>query len=405
MSTETRVAGRAARPIPVSVGVTGVVGFSCLLAVISRDVRESGPSAGTSGLALITVAVLLTLQILVSRQYGDAPPALTAATALAAQAVLVEALTLTDGLSVASILYLALPFPVVFWLGARAGVWSGAAILAWFTLRFTWHKPAWLTDSASMNAYTLFVIAVVLVTATALLIRREQASRYRAETLLHDLGASHRQLIESQSRVAELATIEERNRLARDIHDSLGQHLTVISVQLEKAQLLVEADQEAAVVAVGNAKRLADQALSDVRHSVRALRKDEAPFVLGPALESLVADLQVLPFELDLQLTGDEQRYSGQQLLALYRAAQEGLTNVQRHARASRVSLEVDLGAETASLTLDDDGIGPPIDPGNGLRGIRERLELVSGRLQLTAAPGGGTRLSVSVPRTTTGKR
>jgi signal transduction histidine kinase len=92
-------------------------------------------------------------------------------------------------------------------------------------------------------------------------------------------------------------------------------------------------------------------------------------------------------------------------LLALYRAAQEGLTNVQRHARAGRARLEVDLSAEAASLTLDDDGIGPPIDPGNGLRGIRERLELVSGRLQVSGAPGGGTRLSVIVPRTTTGKR
>ncbi len=110
--------------------------------------------------------------------------------------------------------------------------------------------------------------------------------------MLRDLGASHRQLVESQGRVAELATIEERNRLARDIHDSLGHHLTVVSVQLEKAQLLVAEDPVAASAAVANAKRLADQALSDVRESVGALRKDEAPFVLEPTLRGMVADLR-----------------------------------------------------------------------------------------------------------------
>lgn len=391
--------------MPVSAWVTAVVGFSCLPVLISRNLGDTPASARTTGLALLTVLGLLAVQILVSHRYGDNPPTTVAVAATVTQAVLVEALTQADGLSAASIMYLALPFPIVFWFGARTGVWAGAVILAWFTVRFSWHKPAWLTDPTDMHAYMLFVIAVVLVTATALLIRREQVSRQRAELLLQDLGTSHRQLIDSQSRVAELATIEERNRLARDIHDSLGHHLTVISVQLEKAQLLVETDQDAATVAVSNAKRLADQALSDVRESVGTLRRDAAPFVLEPALRSLVAELQVLPFELTLDLTGDERGYSGQQLLALYRAAQEGLTNVQRHARANRVRLTVDLGEEAARLTLDDDGVGPPIDPGQGLRGVRERLELVSGRLDLTDAPGGGTRLALSIPRTATGKR
>ena len=246
----------------------------------------------------------------------------------------------------------------------------------------------------------LFAIALVLVTTTAVLVRRERTSRERAERLLRDLSASHRQLVESQGRVAELATIEERNRLARDIHDSLGHYLTVVSVQLEKAQLLVAEDPAAASAAVANAKRLADQALSDVRESVGALRRDEAPFLLEPTLRGMVEDLRVLPLDLSLQVTGDEQHYSRQQLLALYRAVQEGLTNVQRHARASRARVVVELTEAAASVTVDDDGIGPPAGAGNGLRGVRERLELVSGRLVLTNAPGGGTRMAVTIPRT-----
>lgn len=377
--------------------MTVLVGVSCLLMAINRSLSSL---TWATVLLVATPAGLLILQLLIGRQYGDRPPTALAAGAIIAQVGAIELISQLDGLSIASLLYLALPFPAVFWLGARAALVVGAVVLTLFTVRFAAAKPQWRTDPDELHSYLLFAIAVVLVTSIALLVRRERTSRERAEHLLRELRASHRQLVDSQGRVAELATIEERNRLARDIHDSLGHHLTVISVQLEKAQLLVAEDPAAASAAVANAKRLSDQALTDVRQSVGALRKDEAPFLLEPTLRAMVADLGVLPLDLSLQITGNEQHYSRQQLLALYRAVQEGLTNVQRHARASRARVVVDLAEAAASVTLDDDGIGPPAAPGTGLRGVRERLELVSGRLELTSAPGGGTRMSVTIPRT-----
>lgn len=386
------------RPLlPASTWMTVLVGVSCLLMAISRSVNSL---SWATVVLVVTPSGLLVLQILIGRQYGDRPPAALAAGALAAQLGLIELISQLDGQSIASLLYFVLPFPAVFWLGARAGLIVSAVVLSLFTVRFAAAKPLWRTDSDVLHSYMLFAIALVLVTSTAVLVRRERTSREQAERLLHDLGASHRQLVESQGRVAELATIEERNRLARDIHDSLGHYLTVVSVQLEKAQLLVAEDPVAASAAVANAKRLADQALSDVRESVGALRRDEAPFLLEPTLRGMVEDLRVLPLDLSLQVTGDEQPYSRQQLLALYRAVQEGLTNVQRHARASRARVVVELTEATASVTVDDDGIGPPAGAGDGLRGVRERLELVSGRLVLTNAPGGGTRMAVTIPRT-----
>ncbi|WP_051084733.1 sensor histidine kinase [Kribbella catacumbae] len=383
--------------LPASTWMTVLVGVGCLLMATSRSL---GPLTWATVLLVVTPVGLLIMQLLIGRRYGDRPPLALAAGAVVGQLGMIEVVSQLDGLSIASMLYLALPFPAVFWLGSRAGLAVSAVVLTLFTVRFPAAKPQWRTDPDMLHSYLLFAIAVVLVTATALLVRRERTSRERAERLLRDLGASHRQLVESQGRVAELATIEERNRLARDIHDSLGHHLTVISVQLEKAQLLVAEDPVAASAAVANAKRLADQALSDVRHSVGALRKDEAPFLLEPTLRGMVADLRVLPLNLSLRVTGDEQHYSRQQLLALYRAVQEGLTNVQRHARASQARVVVELTEEAASVTVEDDGVGPPAGPGVGLRGVRERLELVSGRLVLTTAPGGGTRMSVTIPRT-----
>ncbi len=399
MCSTGEVLSRETHPplLPPSTWMTLLVGVSCLLMAISRSFNSL---TWATVVLVVAPAGLLILQILIGRRYGDRPPTALAAGAIAAQLGVIELISQMDGQSIASLLYFVLPFPAVFWLGARAGLIVSAVVLSLFTVRFAAAKPLWRTDSDVLHSYMLFAIALVLVTSTAVLVRRERTSRERAERLLRDLGASHRQLVESQGRVAELATIEERNRLARDIHDSLGHYLTVVSVQLEKAQLLVAEDPVAASAAVANAKRLADQALADVRESVGALRRDEAPFLLEPTLRGMVEDLQVLPLDLSLQVTGDEQHYSRQQLLALYRAVQEGLTNVQRHARASRAQVVVELTEATASVTVDDDGIGPPAGAGNGLRGVRERLELVSGRLVLTNAPGGGTRMAVTIPRT-----
>lgn len=273
--------------LPASTWMTVMVGVSCLLMAISRSFSSL---TWATVLLVVTPVGLLILQLLIGRQYGDQPSAALAAGAIVAQLGMIELVSQLDGQSIASLLYLALPFPAVFWLGARVGLVVSAVAVTLFTVRFAAAKPQWRTDPDDLHSYLLFVIAVVLVTATALLVRRERISREQAERLLRDLGASHRQLVESQGRVAELATIEERNRLARDIHDSLGHHLTVISVQLEKAQLLVAEDPVAVSAAVANAKRLADQALADVRQSVGALRKDEAPFLLEPTLRGMVAE-------------------------------------------------------------------------------------------------------------------
>ncbi|NJM07248.1 hypothetical protein HC891_15235, partial [Candidatus Gracilibacteria bacterium] len=214
-----------------------------------------------------------------------------------------------------------------------------AALLGWFSLKFTLLKPSWPTDPAAINTFLLFVVALALLTAMAQVVQRERASRQRAEALLRDLdrshqqlAASHAQVVRASGQVAELATVAERNRLARDIHDSLGHSLTVVGVQLEKALLVADEDPVALRAAVGHAKRLADQALRDVRESVSTLHQDMAPLVLQSALEHLVADLRALPFTIHLRFDGDEGRYGQQQLLALYRTAQEGLTNIHKHA-------------------------------------------------------------------------
>jgi signal transduction histidine kinase len=174
-------------------------------------------------------------------------------------------------------------------------------------------------------------------------IDRDQRSRQQMRQLLVELEASHRQLQGYADRVAELAAAAERNRLAREIHDSLGHYLTAISIQLEKAQAYRQRDPDEADQAIRDAKQTARAALQDVRQSVGALRGAEDRFSLRQSLSELVSRVEGAMLAIECHVEGDETDYARPALMALYRAAQEGLTNVQKHAHAEHVLLHVQL--------------------------------------------------------------
>src|SRR5262249_26342389 len=143
------------------------------------------------------------------------------------------------------------------------------------------------------------------------------------------------------------------------IHDSLGHHLTAISVLLEKAMAFRGRDPPEADQAVLDAKHSATAALADVRHSVAALRGAGDLRSLRAALTELVARMGSSRFTIDLKIEGDEDGFVRPVLTALFRAAQEGLTNVYRHAQgASQVSIQVALSPSGAELIVADDGCG-----------------------------------------------
>lgn len=253
--------------------------------------------------------------------------------------------------------------------------------------------------------HTLLLLGVILIFYVAYLIRQERLNRRRAEQLVRELEASHRQLQAYAAQVAELATTEERNRLAREIHDSLGHYMTVINVQLEKALTFRDRNPEEAEQAVRDSKQLASEALREIRRSVSALRDTPEAFSLSQALTKLVGNMNTGQFSIELDIQGDEAGFSRRSLMTLYRAAQEGLTNIQKHAQASRVTVRVRLNAQEADLFIEDNGQGfnPDTLAGKagsyGLQGVRERLELIRGSLKLESVPGEGTSLLITVPK------
>src|SRR5579859_183437 len=256
----------------------------------------------------------------------------------------------------------------------------------------------WLSALSNSPAVAAGILFVSVFTYFAL---SEREARAEVERLAAELRAANQKLREYAAQVEELATAKERNRLAREIHDSLGHYLTVINVQLEAAELLVPADPERAKAALGKAQSLAQEGLADVRRSVAALRADP---VSGRPLPEAVADLveesQAAGIVTKLAVRGQARPLPPQAELTLYRVTQEALTNVRKHARESRADLTLDYAAtDRVCLVIVDNGIGAAETGGGfGLLGLRERVQLVGGQFVVHSSPGEGFSVDVQVP-------
>ncbi|ABW32326.1 sensor histidine kinase [Acaryochloris marina] len=225
--------------------------------------------------------------------------------------------------------------------------------------------------------------------------------------LLQSLESSHRQLQAYASRVADLAAIEERNRLARDIHDSLGHHLAAINIQLEKASAYRERDSDRAYEAVKHAQETVQDALKDVRASVSSLRQEGIPFAFQASLEELIRRMDHSDLDITLNQSGECVNYSSLKLMTLYRVLQEGLTNIHKHAHASQAHINLNFGPQNITLELIDNGLGFDVaawksqknqQTNHGIIGLQERLSLVGGTLDITSHSQ-ATTLAINIPQ------
>jgi signal transduction histidine kinase len=221
--------------------------------------------------------------------------------------------------------------------------------------------------------------------------------------LIRKLQAAQQALEASRARDAELAVLRERERLARDLHDSLGHVLVAISVQLEAIQRLYRVDPEQASSQVEVLKGLARDSMAELRRSLDGLRTPGlGGQPLGEGLQALaVAAGQRTGLAVECRVTGPAAALPPAAAEALWRVAQEALTNIEKHAQARRVEMHLAVEPAAATLVVTDDGHGlaPGAleQPGHyGLRGMRERLEGLGGTLQVDGAPG--VRVEARVP-------
>ena len=256
----------------------------------------------------------------------------------------------------------------------------------------------WGTALMNGGIITTAIAFVVMFTQLRL---NEREARIKAEELAHQLEFANRQLTEYASQAEELAATQERNRLAREIHDNLGHYLTIVNVQIEAAKVTCQTDQSRALDALNKAQELAKKGLTSVRESVAALRvspvEDRS---IDEAIEELIKESQAVGIQTEFKIVGESKPVESKSALALYRIVQEGLTNVRKHSKASHVDVELDFSQmDTIRLMLQDDGIGAAnTDGGFGLIGIRERVQLLDGEFKVQTRPDQGFLIDVTLP-------
>jgi len=253
--------------------------------------------------------------------------------------------------------------------GRRDGLLYWAGAMALFAVEWVWIEPdpGW---GAWMAGITFTVFG-------GLLIRRER-----------DLVS---QLRAAQAGLAERARAEERNRIARELHDVIAHTLTVSLLHVTSARLAIEHDPADAARALAEAERLGQESLAEVRLAVGMLHQNEDPGRTAPLpgagdLPALVDRFRSAGADFTLAIEGDTGRLPATTGLAVYRILQEALTNVVKHAPGSPTAVRLSVRADAVGLAVDSAG-EPGTGTGLGVLSMRERAESLGGSFQ--AGPGG----------------
>jgi signal transduction histidine kinase len=259
--------------------------------------------------------------------------------------------------------------------------WATAQIVPlWIVLSHTYRGAEITKSITSYLGFSAFALAAVHLF--------EAEHRARVE-----LDRALRELVATRTLLAESTRVAERVRISRELHDVLGHHLAALAIHLDLARRTADERSRGALEeTLASVQRM----LGDVRAAMQELRAGDA-IDLGRALRAMVGSLPGLTVQLDMpdELTvADPERAH-----AAFRCVQEAITNVLKHAGASKVRVVVVHEAGSLELRVEDDGHGTGrLEPGGGLRGMRERIEGVGGTLEITGTPGGGTTVVARLP-------
>jgi signal transduction histidine kinase len=218
------------------------------------------------------------------------------------------------------------------------------------------------------------------------------------------LGVAFRWRAASRARELDRVKLQEREQLARDLHDTVAHHVSAIAIQAQAGTAVAATDPEAAARVLSVIEGEASRTLAEMRSIVRVLRREEG-HELAPS--PAIADLRQLSRSesggpvVDVQLTGDIDAVPPTIAAAVYRIAQEGVTNARRHARnATRIDVHVHTDEDGIRLGVRDDGDATASGaPGYGITGMIERAMLLGGTCEAGPAPGGGWAVTAVLPR------
>jgi len=243
-------------------------------------------------------------------------------------------------------------------------------------------------SSVSQVAFFLMANALILITAGFAQYNNEE--REKKDVLYRELLDAHRKLKEYNAEVNRLLVVEEKNKIARDIHDSLGHSMTALIMQLQMAEHYFNNDNTKSQALLVNSIETAKNSLSGIRDVVETLRGDDSSIYTKETMRRLIDEFSKnTGAVIKLNITGETDVHNKSANANLYRIIQEAMTNSVRHGRASTVCVNIDYTNESIYFTVKDNGVGASIlKEGYGLKGIKERVEAYNGKVEFTSTDG-----------------
>lgn len=311
-------------------------------------------------------------------------------------------ITYLGGMIFYNILYLVFLIRNCFILSSRQRIVATIVIFVLFSIQRLYRDPYLtinlaLLEQKYMISFSFIILFGILVLFLHLLVNtilKEHESK-------NQLGIANKQLRLYAEKIEEVAILEERNRIAREIHDSLGHSLIIFNLHLEAALKNYSSNSNEALELVKEAKLIGEAALKDVRHSVSTLRsKPLEGKSLKEAIEALIEDLRkttAITPKCDLRII---RPVSDELKITIYRILQEAITNICKYSQATEVVIKIETN-NNLELLVKDNGIGFILEEnttGFGLRGMKERTFAKSGDFQLITAPSQGCQILVSLP-------
>ncbi len=312
-------------------------------------------------------------------------------------------------------LYLLLVAVVIgAWAYGKRGAWITAGFASALLLASTWldsYTGRILIAGARLDEVTrggplAFIIAVLALRVPLLIvvgyIVGTLAEQERKRAL--ELSAANVKLRDQALAMEQLATARERNRLARDLHDTMAHALAGLVVQLQAIETLLKAEPEAARVEVVKARKIAQEGLQETRHAIQDLRVNPIEDLgLARALERMALDFgERAGVQVALHISDPQASISNDLAAQVYFIAKEALNNVERHADARQASVTLARNDGQLLLKISDDGRGfdeAQVDEAErfGLQGMRERAEMISAQLTVDSTVGQGTTIQLTM--------
>ncbi len=230
---------------------------------------------------------------------------------------------------------------------------------------------------------------------------------YKNDQLLSALNAREEELKKYAREIAKTSILEERTRIARDMHDSVGHSLTAIQIQLRTADAFLDIDRDNCKKAIDSALEVASNSLQDTRAVLNDLREPEKHFSLKMKINPIITVLKQSGIKVEASISDDNDNMNYASLIALLRFVQEGTTNIIKHSEATEVRIVLTYSRDEAILSIEDNGVGFDINnlskdgmaDGMGLHGLIERFELIRGNIVITSSPQKGTKIVANAPK------